>query len=333
MILYRFALLAGSSTVVDIESVSPVGRREYECPGCGCPLVARLGERNAHHFAHKSGTATCSFETFLHTVAKYRLFNNIRDRISEKRKLFLEYQQSVRCRSCAPTGLQRDCELRPRWRRNDVLARYTTVGLETTRRGVRPDILLQSDDDQLLVEIAVTHPCDAQKIAIGDKIVELTVTTEEDISLLDGDLLNPSKLAPVFHNFHITPHVERLSTIGNCRVTEPAFCVYSSGKANYASLSVAKWRVVSKRTIYRKPYPDGTAYSGRHYVFDIIEAFRSGVRIKSCHLCRYHGPARRNGYSLHQKVFCKLQRNEVKATTAASCEAYRVDEACFTSVH
>jgi hypothetical protein len=41
------------------------------CPGCEAPLVARLGAKNAHHFAHASGAA-CegAYESALHLAAK-----------------------------------------------------------------------------------------------------------------------------------------------------------------------------------------------------------------------------------------------------------------------
>ena len=48
------------------------------CPGCKQPLIAKKGEKNAFHFAHKSQSFTCEhgYQSALHLLAK-ELFNEI----------------------------------------------------------------------------------------------------------------------------------------------------------------------------------------------------------------------------------------------------------------
>ena len=61
--------------VIDIRNVSAEYRikNSFYCISCGTEMVAKLGHKNIHHFAHKSGDEFCSSETYLHKLGKLLL--------------------------------------------------------------------------------------------------------------------------------------------------------------------------------------------------------------------------------------------------------------------
>lgn len=113
------------------------------CPGCGQPLVARKGKQKLHHFAHYQ-EAACEhgLESILHWKAK--------DFFSKSTFLVLPA-----------------CYLR-NWGAPIFPAQrlaYSTAKIEYHLNPIKPDILLYAGQKpKLLVEIAVSHPADSEKI-------------------------------------------------------------------------------------------------------------------------------------------------------------------------
>ena len=112
------------------------------CPACEAPLVARKGEKQAHHFAHYKGQGCAhGLETGLHLKAK---------EILERRRhialpaVFLHRQKSP--------------YFRPQ------LIRFDKVQLEQYLGNLRPDIILEAGPRRLLLEVAVTHASPERKI-------------------------------------------------------------------------------------------------------------------------------------------------------------------------
>lgn len=60
-----------NGALVFIENVDKESRHNHSfvCPNCGKPMVPRLGEHNAHCFAHDKGKA-CGKESYIHKAAK-----------------------------------------------------------------------------------------------------------------------------------------------------------------------------------------------------------------------------------------------------------------------
>ena len=63
--------------IVEISTINKHDRNnsQYYCISCGKELIARLGENNQHHFAHKSSAdnISCNNETYLHELAKIKI--------------------------------------------------------------------------------------------------------------------------------------------------------------------------------------------------------------------------------------------------------------------
>lgn len=155
------------------------------CPNCKVPLVAKLGDRKQHHFAHDRDS-NCKIEyaqqTALHLMAKEIIEE-------EKEVLFPEfriYPENV--------GI---------WDRYDRLAHYSctkniivhfdSVELEKEIPDINiiPDVIVKKGEDVCLIEIKVTHSVDEEKKRKVDKrglpMLEIDLSDYRDV--LDKKIL------------------------------------------------------------------------------------------------------------------------------------------------
>ncbi|CAO3358000.1 antitoxin Xre/MbcA/ParS toxin-binding domain-containing protein [Azospirillum melinis] len=116
------------------------------CPGCKGVLVAHKGEERAHHFVHHApSSCTGAYESALHKLAKQL--------ISERGLI------------TTPAIVARHGD-EERALRAETVFRPDSVVLEKGMDGIRPDVIARKGDRALLVEIAVTHFCGPEKIAL-----------------------------------------------------------------------------------------------------------------------------------------------------------------------
>lgn len=159
----------------------------YRCPQCGQEMIPKLGEVNAHHFAHKSECA-CSGESYLHKIAKLK-FKETFDRAS---KFVLEYRMPVRCpnhknkQTCV--FADEECNsFDPTIRKLDLKAIFDECMIEQQVDNGRfvADVLLRDSsgrtDKILMIEFYHSHKCDTEKIRSGYPIVEIRIDNEDDI--------------------------------------------------------------------------------------------------------------------------------------------------------
>lgn len=63
-----------------INVTDAVKGNDYYCPCCGEIMIPRQGSRRRWHFAHKGNLGDCSYETYLHKVAKSAYANVLMNR-------------------------------------------------------------------------------------------------------------------------------------------------------------------------------------------------------------------------------------------------------------
>lgn len=118
------------------------------CPATDCarPLIASKGKKVAHHFRHAIGAEGCGSgaETNAHIWAKQVL--------EQEKAIWLPAIQGT-VRGVTVTTHQKQ------W------FRFDAVRLETRMGEVVPDVVLSKGPRELIVEVQVTHACDAEKIA------------------------------------------------------------------------------------------------------------------------------------------------------------------------
>lgn len=131
------------------------------CPACLVPLEAKRGSVRAAHFAHASGeNCAYSVETALHKLAKE----------------WLSTQATVLLPELIARGQRTATTVVPQ---SDFA--YESVALEHRLGDTVPDIVLWSAHATVLVEIAVTHECDAVKLGklatLGLPAVEIDLSS------------------------------------------------------------------------------------------------------------------------------------------------------------
>jgi hypothetical protein len=141
------------------------------CFRCGGVLVARKGARREHHFAHYSDS-DCSgaAESLLHRLAK--------DLLSNATALALPsyiYREKSR-RFGIPISIEREILAASR-------VGVSGVAVEQSLGRIVPDLLLRSDEGNLILEIAVSHWVDKAKLRhirrMNIPALELSLTAED----------------------------------------------------------------------------------------------------------------------------------------------------------
>ena len=117
------------------------------CPACGAPLVARRGAVLAAHFAHAASDRACAgaLETVLHRLAKQLIADGAPLDLPE-----VAAEHAGRRRLVRPAAT----------------VRAESAALEPGLDGLRPDVVAVVAGRPLLVEVAVTHVCGPEKVAL-----------------------------------------------------------------------------------------------------------------------------------------------------------------------
>ena len=187
----------------------------YRCPKCKDPMTPALGDKIKHHFRHKSDH--CSFESYLHKVAKLRFKEEF-----ERRDKFL-----IRADVVNACDRFDECPLRKNQLidgckyicKKDLNLKdyYDVCELEKKYEDFTADVLLsdsQGKYNPMFLEIYVSHLCEEEKIQSGVPIIEFKIKDEEELNaLLKQCVFGEQRNVPVpnkkrktedkvlFHNF------------------------------------------------------------------------------------------------------------------------------------
>ncbi len=195
---YPFALAADKKTAVHISEAT---RGEYYCPDClrhgrEARMVVALGEKNIHHFRHKSteSEGACRGESQTHIAGKRkfreRFFSNIGVSLYDVEGLWSSCI-CLRGSECAfgtagcsivrkTRKIVEDIRMYsgdPRWKMTEC-KEEERVWDATGGRWFVADLLLTGDDgspEPILVEIKNTHACSDEKLRSGLRILEIEV--------------------------------------------------------------------------------------------------------------------------------------------------------------
>ncbi|MED3550145.1 competence protein CoiA family protein [Cytobacillus praedii] len=156
MIKMQFALKDGG--IVHISEVESGLKCNCICPMCKGALVAKKGSIKIHHFAHDN-QIECPYgiETSLHLAAKEIIKNKKTFRVPNV---------------VLPTGVKGKHRVLYQSRNIEI----SDVKVEHKLGGIVPDILLDVNGNELIVEIKVTHGIDNIKL---EKIKQLNISTIE----------------------------------------------------------------------------------------------------------------------------------------------------------
>ena len=172
--MLTFAVASTGSTI-SVQEIYDAKARGERPPACFClacqrPLIAKLGVKVAHHFAHQPHPEPCfgsTGEGELHLSAKAFLQKHLQALADVGGALFLESA----CRDCEQQLITPAFTLQP----------GDQVRVESwadPRKTLKPDVTLYRGEAQIgFIEVLVTHACEPQKLAalkeLGVPLVEV----------------------------------------------------------------------------------------------------------------------------------------------------------------
>lgn len=334
-IKYHYAL-NDKGQVTDIADVTENDRRaKYYCLNCGEEMRPRLGAKNAYHFAHKSTTPDCNPETYLHKLAKYK----IKEKFDSGIPFEISIRQTSGCidKEHCPFHKVDECRAED-YRTYDLHKNYDTCLEEQVIGNYRADLLLTSsakrDTPPILIEILVTHKCEEKKINSGEKIIEIQIKKEEDITNLLQSTITETKeysfdkstIKCTFHNFKKTALDTKLEVR---RI--PKFYLFRSGSAYVSYME----NYPSCREVLRKDKPNSILELGidafplgqlSPYELGYAKAIEMGYEIKNCSLCKYRKDALGSINSV-PNICCLYKKYDTpqypKGSEAMKCSYFR----------
>ena len=152
----------------------------YYCPCCGAPMIIKQGEIKRKHFAHKANIENCSYESYLHKLAKIK----IQECFYQNSNFNITFNQECICDSeiCSIHRYPR-CN----WsveKTFDLKKYYNSCEQEFSIKDFVADLLISHSTNKyppILIEIYVSHKCTEQKINSGLRIIEIHIESEDDI--------------------------------------------------------------------------------------------------------------------------------------------------------
>lgn len=331
---YRYAY-GPNNELIDVCNLTKENKSDYapfNCIGCREELIPHLGQKIKHHFKHKKG-CKCSGETYLHNLAKISFFQNYLNCLNNDTPYNLCIPQKAVCDKHKAT-LGRNCERDIFYDCIDLTQYYDQVSLEKkTEQGFIADVLLSSSNnsmDDLLIEIVVTHSCSDEKIRSGHKIVELKISSEEDVLRFSKQIILPvnngfDKNASVqFYNIETLRRRRNICT-DDCEVYRmPVYILTLEGQIKSALISVedvAKGFSVEGASLCRVYEPViETVYGSDEDRKENINAFTReaiarGLNIRACTNCKHHGTS----LNEHYAVWCHLKKEGLYSVKAMEC--------------
>jgi len=292
----------------------------YYCPYCGAEMIPRQGKIRRWHFAHKSNLENCSYESYLHKIAKKKI-----KEIFDNNPVWIEFQQKVFCKAECPLLNEDKCNW-TKTNRVNLRDYYDKCEEEIEIDGFRADLLISSSTDSnrppILIEIWVKHKSRENKINSGYRIIEIKINSEKD---LDNIL-----------ETHTIKEVDmRLETMGNDThsVTFYNFKSLYEDPSEEEQRQVYYWGIFPNGKImdFRtqsclQPMDENVRFyiiSDKRMTFDwcVKKALEYDVKLNDCRYCKFH-PTRIKSMS------CKYMRNSWSRTpmivNSDNCQSFSI---------
>ncbi|MBD5215034.1 MAG: hypothetical protein HDS78_00675 [Bacteroidales bacterium] len=296
---YTFSLNE-AGVLIDVRDA--VKGNVYFCPCCGAVMLPRQGNVRRWHFAHKSNAVNCSYETYLHKIAK----QSIRECFEKSSNFFIEFLANVSCsvEEC-PLGNNNPCT----WKQEkvfDLKKYYDCCSEEAAFDSFRADILLinskRYDFKPVAIEIFVSHRSSTEKLESNHKIIEIKIDSEDDIRAIisASKIIESEKVS--FYNFNAdTCELPD----ANHQAVKHMFWIRSNG--NFLSVDNYYGSTLKCLT----PIPIEVESSIFHiestdsieWDFAFNRMVRYGLNIAYCSMCRFY---KFNDY--HMRMLCVLYK-------------------------
>lgn len=217
-IQYPYAL-DENNNIVHIKSIEREHKSDhtYHCPCCGKPMIPRIGESNAPHFAH-ADNQKCGVESYVHIIAKRVLVSRFNDR---SRPFSITFWTHEVCKDkdtckffdsqyCEDTEMK-DYDLHKTY---DLPAREEIRLTYVSGDQFQPDVVLTSSSirhSPIYLEVYHKHKSCSKKLESGQHIIEIRVRDWSELEDLDTLELKQSDRVAFFNfkDIKVKPEVFR----------------------------------------------------------------------------------------------------------------------------
>jgi len=302
---YRYANYQGK--IVNISDTNKIifQKNDLICLFCNMPMIVKRGPVREWHFAHLTvENNKCTYESYLHKLAKLTLFNNIKNRMDEHLPINLNIHQKTKCSGCYLKS--EPCIFDGSNKLFDISKRYYQVKLECNYLSFRPDIMIYNETDHIFIEIIYKHNSTKEKIKSDNKIIEIEVTDESDIHLLSSDCINPPSISSLV-NFSIK-HLKQNVDINKCNIIEKYFIVYKSGKAVIVDVPLMHLEKYKNIIAYKEHVQTHKVNRKYEYINRLNRAYKLGNKVISCYMCKHISILKKY---LKGHDFCRLLKKEI----------------------
>lgn len=275
--------------LVPISNVERGSKELFKCPQCGGRLTPRKGEVKAHHFAHKP-EANCNYESYLHKISKLLFEKRYNECLETNEPFYIEYEQEKRCITCSEINqLPNFCELKPTYELLDLTKFFDRVSSEKGINGFVADILLHSSKrgDSILIEFAVSHKCEQEKIDSGLRIIEFFIQEEWELNFISENKISNRKSICEFHNINPKRIAGNINSLENCNLKFKTFLISPEGKASLKKLSPKEVSLIDNKGYKRISNLDLINNQDDYLPDLVLRAYNEEPNFKNCEVCRY----------------------------------------------
>lgn len=330
---YQYHALDINSELVNIESVQK-GER-FTCLNCGEEMMAKQGSRRKWHFAHKHLSSNCSYETYLHKLAKYKIKEWF-DTSSEINLVIPSKKRCTKIKDCIFFDKKDKYEcIKDSFDTFNIKQYYDTCSIECRHQDFVADLLLSNSTqstEPILLEVFVSHKCTPKKIKSGLRIVEIQIASEEDIvNIIDSGTLSCRDENIKCLNFKIPT----TDCVVDTEALLERYILYSSNK-EYVDDYYCSENVGLNASAVFSLVARSSTIAHSFYIIGAIVARQQGYDIKNCYLCKYH-KMNTSIYSNGDRIFCCLYKKlggdkTCKPTKALECGSFRYDTEMCNSI-
>lgn len=312
--------------LIHIGSVNKELKKKYTCCNCGGELIARKGKIKAHHFSHKS-EGNCSYESYLHKVSKIKFYEIYTQCLENKKPFYIEYKTKLTCVSCKDIeNINIECELKDKIGRFDLTKYFDQISIEKGIDNFIADVLLKSSlkGDEILIEFAVTHKCEKEKLESGLRIIEIQLKNENDLKFIDFKYISLSNKNIELFNFNVNHKIDRLRNPEKCNQKFEYFSILKDNRALKVKKTMSNIIVDIENDKYKHfevLNQQEDEYNGQDFIDLVKDYANKDKSFKNCYACRF--VARNNSRYAYYDLFCKRMRWEMpNSNVGSNCDKY-----------
>lgn len=298
---------------------------EYRCPHCKGEMVVKEGSIKVKHYAHKIRPQNCSYETYLHALAKKRF----EEWFNSDGALNISFRTKDRCSNFEHCLWNHDdytsyyCE-KESSRSFNLKNYYNVITREKTYKGFRADLFLSDSENRhepIFIEILVSHQCEKEKIESGMRIIEVALSSEYELDDIIRNGMISEDETTMFYNFRRKDGITR-----TCGMQLNKFVLLESMKGLCNRTSCNEYTHRYSSAIFEITFDYYTNRTIDPLTFGWVIAYKNYENVRNCFLCKYY----KTNYYTSERICCLYKKKGIerhcKSSEALRCNEFSIDK-------